>query len=177
MLTKHHRVHFHDSIVHNVCQHSQLVLKKKKKKSLEASYIFSLSTFQFLLPPVLFTITLPSPSSTPAQSPPPPPYPRGVLRPFITVAMVTPQPFDSGPGHSSPPTHLLFLTPSLLLSLSFTLFLHLAPPLQKSLLLLSKHGFRTKITKSQRQVGHMMMGRPPEVFLSPQPLLKWLEQS
>lgn len=32
MLTKHHRVHFHDSIVHNVCQHSQLVLKKEKKK-------------------------------------------------------------------------------------------------------------------------------------------------
>ncbi|TNN29629.1 hypothetical protein EYF80_060222 [Liparis tanakae] len=117
---------------------------------------------------------LPPPSSAQA---PPPLSPEAVLRPFITVAMATPQPFDSGPRHSSPTTHLLSLTPSVLGFLPSFLFNPPLPLLPNSLLLLSKHGFRTKITKSQRQVGHMMMGRPPEAFLFPQPLLKWREQS
>lgn len=97
-----------------------------KRKSLQASYILSLC----------FSISAPPWYSSPSLSLLPS-YPRwttpclclqGVLRTFITVAMVTPQQFDSGPGHSSSLTLLLFLSPSIPLSLSSSVFPLKPPP-------------------------------------------------
>lgn len=100
----------------------------EKKKSLQASYIFSPAAFQFLLP--LDTLHHHSPFFLPTPYwTPPCLWLQGVLRPFITVAMVTPQPFDGSPGHSSSLTHLLFLSSSIPLSLSSSVFpLHPPPP-------------------------------------------------
>lgn len=147
---------------HNVCQHS---LENKPAGLLH----FHSHHFSILPPlPLLFTITFVSPSSTLAWTPPPL-CPQGVLRPFITVVMATSQPFDSGPGPSFSFTHLFCLTPSIPLSQSsspsFSSSPH-HPPLQSKSPSCSSHNMASgqQITKSQQQVGHMMMGRPPEVF-------------
>lgn len=132
--------------------------KRQKKKKLEA-FFFSL-------------LSISDPPHSPYHHSPFSPIdpsscipPQGVLRPFITVAMATPQSSDSGPGHCSPPpsspSSRLFMS-----SCPFFSSLPTLPPTQTPSCSLLKHGFRTKkITKSQRQVGHMMMGRPPQVLL------------
>lgn len=148
-----------------MCVNTVRVLNNKRKRQKKNSRPFSSFIFQFLTPP---PFPLPSLSLLPNRPlllhPPRVSWDPSLLLPWQHLNHLTVVP-DTAP-------HLLLLVCSCLPAL-FSAASPLPPTHPNSLLLSPKTWLpdkkKKKITKSQRQVGHMMMGRPPEVFLlSPQ---------